>query len=412
MTKLLQVALNDLRVSLKDRSVWVNLTVIPIFLIFIVGLVNGGASNGGEGDTVLMDVLNQDTSELSASFLDSLRQANPTLVLCPMDNDDEDICGLGDEPLTEARSVERIDNDEVSALLIIPAGFGEAVIDGAPVDVTFRSESDPTQPSPLLQSVQAAVQQVAGASVAAQVGAQVYEQNTGDDAGTFRETVYEDAAQRWENPPSVVTYQVATAEDGETTSGFTQSAPGMGTMYVMFTVLAGAVVILQERGYGTLQRLAVMPLRRWQLLGGKMLARFVLGIIQFAIAFVAGAFFGANFGDDPLALVLVMVSFTLTTTALALVLATFVDREQQANSLTTFLVLVAAPLGGAWWPLEIVPDFMQTLAYISPVGWAMTAFNELMFYDGGLVDVVPSIIVLVAAAVVLFGIGIVRFRYE
>lgn len=412
MTKLLQVALNDLRVSLKDRSVWVNLTVIPVFLIFIVGLVNGGAANGGEGDTVLLDVLNQDTSELSASFLDSLRQANPTLVLCPMDNDDEDICGLSDESLTESRSVERIDDDEVSALLIIPAGFGEAVINGEPVDVTFRSESDPTQPSPLLQSVQAAVQQVAGASVAAQVGAQVYAENTGDDAGDFRETVYEDAAQRWENPPSVVTYQVATADDGETTSGFTQSAPGMGTMYVMFTVLAGAVVILQERGYGTLQRLAVMPLRLWQLLGGKMLARFVLGIIQFLIAFVAGAFFGANFGDDPLALVLVMVSFTLTTTALALVLATFVDREQQANSLTTFLVLVAAPLGGAWWPLEIVPDFMQTLAYLSPVGWAMTAFNELMFYDGGLVDVLPSILVLVAAAAVLFGIGIMRFRYE
>jgi len=58
-----------------------------------------------------------------------------------------------------------------------------------------------------------------------------------------------------------------------------------------------------------------------------------------------------------------------------------------------------------------VPDFMQTLALLSPIGWAMDAFNELMFYGGSLVDVIPSIVVLTAVAAVLFGIGVRQFSY-
>src|SRR5690606_41999788 len=46
------------------------------------------------------------------------------------------------------------------------------------------------------------------------------------------------------------------------------------------------------------------------------------------------------------------------------------------------LGLTFASLGGAWWPLEIVPRYMQQIGHLSPIAWAMDAFRDLLFYQG------------------------------
>src|SRR5690606_2572942 len=99
-------------------------------------------------------------------------------------------------------------------------------------------------------------------------------------------------------------------------------------------------------------------------------------------------------------------------TALAFLLATVVKTDMQASGMVTFFSLTTAPLGGAWWPLEIVPAFMQTLAFITPIGWVMDGFAELVFYNGTLADVLLNIAVLCAATVVLFVLAVMRFKYE
>jgi len=409
MKKIIDIAVNDLRVTFSDNSIWVNLVGIPVAFIVILGIFTAG--DASEPSQIIIDAIDQDNSAISTQFLQELRAINAALVICPMDNNEDDRCGLGDEPLTVERSVTRVEEEQnLSASIEIPAGFADAVFSGEAFEIVFRSSADPTQPDPLRQTVEAALQRVGGASVASRVAVTAYD---GEDEGGFQQTVYDNAAERWENPPSVVNFTTADSEasEGGASSGFNQSTPGMGSMYVMFTVLAGAVVLLKERREWTLQRLATMPISRSQIMGGKILARFLMGMIQFVVAFITGALLGANLGDDLLALLLVMVSFTLCVTALALLLANFVEREEQASSITTFVVLVAAPIGGAWWPLEVVPDFMQTLAFLSPIGWAMDAFNELMFYGGSLVDVMPSIAVLTAASIIFFGIGVSRFEY-
>jgi ABC-2 type transport system permease protein len=187
----------------------------------------------------------------------------------------------------------------------------------------------------------------------------------------------------------------------------------MATFFVVFTVLAaGMNGIVRERRQWTLQRLAVLPLRRSEILAGKILMQFSVGIIQFLIVFLVGLFVGVNFGRDPLALILVMVAYTLCITALGLALASRVDNENQVSALTTLLGLVMAALGGAWWPLSIVPPVMQAVGHLTPLAWAMDAFQQLFFYNGGLSDVLLPLAVLSAATVILFGLGILGFRFD
>jgi ABC-2 type transport system permease protein len=121
---------------------------------------------------------------------------------------------------------------------------------------------------------------------------------------------------------------------------------------------------------------------------------------------------GLDLGNALFAMVTVMAAFALCMTALALALATRVTSEGQANSLRNLIGLTLAPLGGAWWPLEIVPGFMQQIGHLSPVAWAMDGFHALLFNQGTLVDILPEVGVLLAITLVLFGIGIRGFRVQ
>jgi ABC-2 type transport system permease protein len=137
-----------------------------------------------------------------------------------------------------------------------------------------------------------------------------------------------------------------------------------------------------------------------------------MGMIQFGVVFVVGFITGTNFGNSPLAILLVMMAFVLCVTALTLALATRITSDGLANGVSFLLSMVLAPLGGAWWPLEIVPPFMQAIGRLSPVSWAMDGFRKVIFFGGGIPEVLPGVAVLVVAAVVLFFIGVRGFKYE
>ena len=182
-------------------------------------------------------------------------------------------------------------------------------------------------------------------------------------------------------------------------------------MYVMFTVFGGIVLIQRERQRGTLQRLAVFPLTRGQILGGKILTYLTLGMLQYLLVFAVGLVVGLDFGPTPWLVLPVMVAFVLCCTALTFAIAPSLQSERQASVVTQLTSLTFASLGGAWWPLEIVPEFMQLIGHLSPVAWAMDAFRDLLFYGGGLLDIAPEVAVLLGAAALLFAVGIWRFRY-
>ncbi len=135
-------------------------------------------------------------------------------------------------------------------------------------------------------------------------------------------------------------------------------------------------------------------------------------MLQFLIIFLVGALLGMNFGDDPLALVLLAITYTLAVTALSFALGTRLENESQASGLSLLLSLILAPLGGAWWPLEIVPDFMRAIGHISPVAWAMDGFTALLFESAGLADIWVPMVVLLAIALVCFFLAIRLFRYD
>jgi ABC-2 type transport system permease protein len=425
MRNALLIAWNDLRVFFADRENLFGLILMPVVLTVILG----GAFGGNANATVRLrvDLLDLDNTPQSQQFIQAIKAANQTIWFCPLEDGQATFtCDFtANAEYTLELGQQRVSERETNALIVIPAGYGAALQAFTPLSIDYYSLADATTGDIVLTAVQTAAQQVNSAIVAARVGVAVgvafgtAELPTFADAAareTFTQQVYTQAQTLLAAQPLTVTYTIAqiAPEDRPIaqTQGFGQSVPGIGSMFVMFTVFGGLFLLIRERKQWTLQRLVILPISRAEILGGKMIAYFTLGMIQYVIVFSVGFATGTDFGNDPLAIFLMMVSFVACITALTMALATFLTTEGQANGLSFLLSMTFAPLGGAWWPAEIMPPFMQAIGRLSPVSWAMEGFREVIFFGGGLPDVLFPAAVLWGMAAVFFVIGVRGFRYE
>ena len=425
MKNVFTIALNDLRVFFAGWGNIFGLLAVPIAMTLLVGGALGGG--GGQG-RIRVDLLDQDQTPDSRALIVALRQSNTQIYLCPLDVDQENTdCNLEkDVPYTLELGQKRVSDQDTTALIVIPAGYAETFGAFQPITLPYYSVSTLATGEDVVQTaLNAALQRVNGAVIAAQVGlasADSFGHNGNPsifkdeaDRTAFTRTVYESADTLLKAEPiKIVSVQAQVASNAQANrpGGFGQSVPGMGSMFVMFTVLGGIGLLLRERKQWTLQRLVTMPLNKWQILGGKIAAYFTLGMIQYVIVFAVGFLTGTKFGSSPLALLLVMMAFVLCITALTFALATRIHNNQQAEGLTLLISMTLAPLGGAWWPLEITPPLMQTIGHLSPVAWAMDGFRSLVYFNGGIADILLPVGVLLAASLVLFAIGVRGFKYE
>ncbi len=426
MRQLFAITLNDLRVYFSELGNLIGLIALPVALTLMIGLSSPGG--GGDGTSfIFADLIDQDQSAESQQFIENLQRVNETLVLCMSENPDER-CGIEEgETLTIESSTARVRDTNLQALIVIPEGYGESVQQGSPIEISYYSVASGTESfnDPVLTAVQAAVQRANAAitvSTAGTYGAENFSLPTGEtnlipeeeQREAFSADLRDRAEEMLAGDTVSVNFVLAQGEDSAAAvgTGFGQAVTGQGTMFVMFTVLGGMALLVRERELWTLQRVIISPVSRAQILGGKILAYFILGMIQYGVVFIIGFVTGTNFGDDPLALVTIMVSFVLATTALGFALSTLLENEGQVGGLSLLLALTLAPLGGAWWPLEITPDFMQVIGHLSPVAWAMDGFNELVFFGGSFADVLIPIGVLLGFAAVFFTFAIWNFKYE
>jgi ABC-2 type transport system permease protein len=421
MRKIFAIIRQDLRVFLTQRSNLPGLLLTPAVMTIIIALVTGGAFNGVAIQR--LDVIDQDGTQASAEFLAAIRQANQGLTLCPMDNNESDICAMGKSTsLSESDALDRVANSTSLALLVIPAGY-EASLQGLqPISLTFHSASSIGTSQVAQEAVQAALSKVNTAAVASQFGLMVIQTVQGqpvasDQAQKIRDGLYQQALQMEDFKNIAIEFSLSSTNQSKSVGeslqqGLGQSVPGMGTMFVLMTLFGGMSALIVERQQWTLQRLAVMPVSRRTLLLGKILARFCLGLVQFLVVFIVGAALGMNFGKDPLALLLLVIVYTLTVTALTFAVGPGLKTPAQASGLGLLLTLTLAPIGGAWWPMEISPKFMQVIGHISPIAWAMDGFTALTYNGAHLADIWLPLTVLAGMTVILFLIAIPRFRYQ
>lgn len=418
MRSIITITLYDLLRSFRQRETFLFGLLMPGLMMALLGVAMGGSDNGA---TIYIDVLDEDGSALSEQFVTVLQdelQGDESFVICTYRAPANENCNL-DKDIAPAdwrkTADDRLEDTDTFGAIIIEADFGDHLRAGEQAAVIFKSSGKLSAPTLAEQKIDAAISRMSGSVAIANLTVSVAEDSFGafssaEDRAAAFDTVRGQVETAWPDRPIRVVSEGTKAEVSHV--GFNQSGPGIAVMFVLMFMLNAATVIVSEREMGTLQRLYTLPVRKAQIIAGKLFGQYVYGLAIFAVLVVMGSFMGVEWGGNIAGIVLVMLVFTLTATTLGLALATMVRTSEQASNISTLMGMTLAPLGGAWWPLEIVPDFMKTVGHLSPVSWAMDAFQEMMFYNGGVIDILPMLGALLIMAAVFFGFGVFNFKYE
>ncbi len=407
------IARLDLLVFLRSRSNVIQLVLVPVVLTLVLGFALGDRADGTL--TLRLDLLDEDDSPRSHQLVEALTSQGLNLLVCPAAGE---TCGVdGSDGVDLEAAFARLRQGDSDGLLRIAEGFGESLAAQERVVLPFHTRAAMPTADPVWQRVQIALSSINGA-VAADATARALHDALGLNVGglaDYREGAQGLAREAWSARPALV--EVTQGNGGRGASdipgGFAQSVPGMATFYALFNVMGGGMaVIMRERREGTLARMAILPLRRREILAGKILARVVTGILQFLIIFAVGFAMGLDVGREPLPLALLTLMYVLCVTALGIALAGLIRNDEQVALLSTLIAMTMAALGGAWWPLSLAPPFMQLIGKLTPVAWAMEGYHHLIWRDGALPELLPSLAVLTLFSVTFFALGLRLFRFK
>ncbi len=217
-----------------------------------------------------------------------------------------------------------------------------------------------------------------------------------------------DAPRVWELEVSVA------GERLEIPSGFEQAVPGILVMFTILVLLTSSgTMLVQERKQGLLRRLASTPISRTEVVAGKWGGRMVLAAIQISVALVFGTFlFKMNWGPDLGMILLVLAAWGGFCASAGLWLGTVAATEAQAGGLGVLFANALAALGGCFWPIEVAPDWMQTVQNFLPTGWTMDALHKLISFQAGAASAISNVLILVVAGVVVAAMAVRNFKYE
>ncbi len=180
-----------------------------------------------------------------------------------------------------------------------------------------------------------------------------------------------------------------------------QNVPAWALFGMFFIVIPLAGTIIRERQDCTLTRLLTMPVSISGLLGGKVFAYLLICLLQFVLMLLVGRYLmpllgtpQLDMGSAPLALVLVAVSSALAACGYGMLVGVLARSFDQAAIFGSVSVVIAAALGGVMVPVYMMPQAMQTISIISPLGWGLEAFLDIFVRGGDLSSVLPQVLIL------------------
>jgi ABC-2 type transport system permease protein len=78
--------------------------------------------------------------------------------------------------------------------------------------------------------------------------------------------------------------------------------------------------------------------------------------------------------------------------------------------MATLLILLMSAIGGAWFPVSFMPEFIQQLSKFTLVYWSMEGFTQVLWANASFVELLPILGVLTAITVGVMALAVWRFN--
>ncbi len=188
--------------------------------------------------------------------------------------------------------------------------------------------------------------------------------------------------------------------------------PGLiGALLMQTTITAMAVSVVREREKGTLEALIVSPIRRWELLLGKIIPNLVVAYGQMTMALIVAHYvFDVPIRGSLTLLYVLAAAFMLGTLGIGIFLSAVSRTVPQAMQLTFLTFLPSIYLSGLLFPIEGMPLVAQYLSAVIPLTYFLRIVRGIVLKGVGFSYLWPSLVPLMIFGAVIFTLAVVKFR--
>jgi len=189
--------------------------------------------------------------------------------------------------------------------------------------------------------------------------------------------------------------------------------PGvLALLLLLVTANLAAMAIVREKELGTLEQLNVTPLRRWELIVGKLLPYGVIAMVDVLLVTAVAVFwFEVPFRGSFVLLLATSLLYVICTLALGLLISTVSDTQQQAMMTATFFFLTPMIyLSGFIFPIENMPHVIQYATYLIPLRYFLVIVRGIFLKGIGLPLLWPQAAALAVWGTVVLSLAVARSR--
>lgn len=397
MSKFFAIFIKDTLIRFTSPIEWAFFLILPILFTFLIG--GGTAQN--QDSRAFFYVVDQAQSPLSTALVNELERSSSVRP------------GLAsyDEAISE------FEENQIAAVLIIPLDFTLKTLQAGNSTVELRQQPNNLSAFAIQQGVNTALTRISSAVDITSISTAQAEAIRPFPSEAERQAYFDNAldaayTQIKEAPQRLSEVQAATADPIPYDSN-ANSAAGQMITWVFIPLIGLSAMLAMERQIGTLRRILVTPTTKTIYIAGTVLGQVLTAVVQMSLLIGFGVLvLKLNWGHAPGATALVIVASTLAAAALGTMLGTFVKTETQGNSISMMVGMVMAMMGGCWYPIELFPQVIRTIAQALPTYWSMQGMLDILVRGQGISGVLLESGILLGFAVVFFVIGVLRFRYE
>lgn len=165
---------------------------------------------------------------------------------------------------------------------------------------------------------------------------------------------------------------------------------------------------------GTLEAMLTTPVAISRILFSSVLWQHIYLTFIMALYFIIGmSFFGLTIGNANWLSVFCVLLLTLASfSALGILAASFIMLYKRGDPVLWLFGIVSSILGGVYFPVRILPQWMQHVSDYIPITYILKAMRRALFQGATLADIAPQATALFLFALILMPLSLISFDHS
>jgi ABC-2 type transport system permease protein len=372
------------KMVLRNRQALFWSLAFPLVFMFLLGVVFGDQGSVASAKVGVADI---DGTRYSRALTQALSASGRL-----------EIVTGGEAVLTQ-----RLKKGDLSALVVIPQGFGAGVgaaagaVGANGTGSSAGSTSTTTAPQPATIKVYFDPSSLVGSQVA---------------MGTVS-AVVEGFQQQLTRAPELIRIQSASVQRSDL-SYRDFLIPGVLALALLTSGVIGiATTVVEYRQEGILRRVQVTPLPVSQFMGGRVITQVGISLMQALVLLGVGRLaFGVSIVGSYLVLIGLLIVGTLCFVTIGFFIASFTKNVEATAAVANVVTVPMMFLGGVFFPIDNAPTWIQPVVRVIPVAYLANGLRDVMIRGYGFGAVWPDFAFLAGMAAVFGLLSIRVFRWQ